>query len=84
VEDLDAAGRVPLVVAGGPRQGGAEGLDQVVKAPGQNHDVVGVAEEHDDHGGVTQTCREHAAEPCFRGEEHGSADVRSLKLRRGS
>lgn len=58
VEDLDAAGGVPLVVTGGPGQRGAEGLDQVVEAPGQNHDVVGVAEEHDHHGGEAQPCRE--------------------------
>lgn len=57
MEDLDAAGRVPLVVAGGPRERGGEGLDQVVEAPGQHHDVVGVTEKHNHHGGITQTCR---------------------------
>lgn len=34
MEGLDAVGRVPLVATGGPRQGGAKGLDQVVEAPG--------------------------------------------------
>lgn len=34
MEGLDAVDRVPLVVTGGPRQGGAKGLDQVVEAPG--------------------------------------------------
>lgn len=55
VEGLDAAGRVPGVVARGPRQHRVEGLDQVVEAPGQDHDVVGVAEEHDHHRGVAET-----------------------------
>lgn len=55
VKGLDAHGGVPDVVAAGPRQGGAERLDEIVEAPGQHHDVVGVAEEHDHHGGVTQT-----------------------------
>lgn len=57
VEDLYAAGSVPLIVTGGPGQSRAEGLDQVVEAPGQNHDVVGVAEEHNHHGGKTKSCR---------------------------
>lgn len=54
VEDLDAVGRVPRVVTAGPGEGGAEGLDQVVEAPGQHHDVIGITEKHDHHGGVTQ------------------------------
>lgn len=53
-KDLDAAGRVPFVITGGPGQDAVKGLDQVVEAPGQHHDVVGVAEKHDHHGGITQ------------------------------
>ena len=52
--ELDAALRVPGVVAGGPGQGGAEGLDEVVEAPGQHHDVVGVTKEHNHHRGIAQ------------------------------
>lgn len=55
VEDLDAVGRVPCVVTGGPGEGGVKGLDQVVEAPGQHHDVIGITEKHNHHGGVTQT-----------------------------
>lgn len=55
VEGLDAHGRVPDVVTAGPGQGGTERLDQIVEAPGQNHDVVGVTEEDDHHGGIAQT-----------------------------
>lgn len=55
VEGLDAAGRVPHVVTGGPGEGGVKGLNQVVEAPGQHHDVIGITKKHDDHGGVTQT-----------------------------
>ena len=56
-EALDAVGRVPRVAARGPGQRGVEGLDEVVEAPGQHHDVVGVAEEHDDHGRIAQAWR---------------------------
>lgn len=55
VEGLDAAGRVPHVVTGGPGEGGVKGLNQVVEAPGQHHDVIGITKKHDDHGGITQT-----------------------------
>lgn len=54
-EGHDAVRCVPFIVTGGPGKGGVEGLDQVVEAPGQHHDVVGITEKHDHHGGVTQT-----------------------------
>lgn len=57
VKDLDAAGRVPGVVTGGPGQGSVEGLDEIVEGPGQDHDVVGVTEEHYHHGGIPQSWR---------------------------
>lgn len=53
-EDLHAVGSVPGVATCGPGQRGGEGLDQVIEAPGQHHDVVGVAVEDDHHGGVAQ------------------------------
>jgi hypothetical protein len=34
MKDLDAAGRVPGVVTGGPGQGSVEGLDEIVEGPG--------------------------------------------------
>lgn len=55
MEALNAVGRVPFVITGGPWEDGVKGFNKVVKTPGQDHDVVGVTEEHNDHGGVTQT-----------------------------
>lgn len=43
------------MAARGPGQSGSEGLDQVIEAPGQHHDVVSVAIEDNHHGGVAQT-----------------------------
>lgn len=54
-EALDATGRVPFVFTGGPGEGGAKGHTQVVDPPGQNHNVVSVTEEDNNHGGKTQT-----------------------------
>lgn len=54
-EDLNTVLCVPGVVAGGPGQCGVEGLDEVVETPGQNHNVVRVAEEHNHHGGIAKS-----------------------------
>lgn len=54
VEDLHTVESVPGMAARGPGQRGGEGLHQVVEAPGQHHDVVGVAVEDDHHGGIAQ------------------------------
>lgn len=51
-EDLDAGLAVPGIVTGWPGKCSAEGLHEVVEAPGQHHDVIGVAEEHYDHWGI--------------------------------
>ena len=53
-EDLHAIGSVPRVATRGPGQRGGEGLHQIIEAPGQHHDVIGVAVEDDHHGGVAQ------------------------------
>lgn len=53
-EVLRAVGGVPGVSAGGPGQRVGEGVEEEVEAPHQDHDVVGVTEEHDHHGGQTQ------------------------------
>lgn len=53
-EDLHTIGSVPRVATRGPGQRGGEGLHQIIEAPGQHHDVIGVAVEDDHHGGVAQ------------------------------
>ena len=53
-EDLHTIRSVPCVATCGPGQRGSKGLHQIIEAPGQHHDVVGVAVEDDHHGGVAQ------------------------------
>ncbi len=48
---------VPVVVAAGPRQLGAEGEHQVEQSPGQNNDVGHTAVEEDQLSSVADTCR---------------------------
>ena len=55
VEEVNTARRVPFIITGGPGQDGVKGLDQVVEAPDQHHDVVGVTEKYNHHGGIAQT-----------------------------
>lgn len=54
-EGLDAALCVPVIGAGGPGQCGGEGFDEVIEAPCQDHDVVGVAEEHYNHRSIAES-----------------------------
>lgn len=54
-KDLDAALCVPVVCAGGPGQCGGEGVDEVIETPCQDHDVVGVAEEHYNRGSIAKS-----------------------------
>lgn len=54
-EGLDAARSVPVVCAGGPGQYGGEGIDEVIESPCQDHDVVGVAEEHYNRGSIAES-----------------------------
>lgn len=54
-EVLGAVGGVPGVSAGGPGQWAGERVNEEVETPHQNHDVVGVTEEHYHHGGQAQT-----------------------------
>lgn len=54
-KDLHTVRSVPGMATRGPGQSGGEGLDQVIEAPGQHHDVVGVAVEDNHHGGIAQT-----------------------------
>lgn len=55
MESLDAVLSVPVVCAGGPRQCGGEGFDEVIETPCQDHDVVSVAEEHYNHGSIAES-----------------------------
>lgn len=48
---------VPVVVAAGPRQLGAEGKHQVEQSPGQNDDVGHTAVEEDQLTPIANTCR---------------------------
>lgn len=79
VEGLQAVGRVPFVVTSGPGEGGAKGPDQVVEAPGQNHDVISVAEKHDDHGGVAQTCTERRRDQNLKFHTENFPNMRLIK-----
>lgn len=54
-EGLDATLCVPVVVAGGPGQCGVEGFDKVIETPCQDHNVVGVAEEHYNRGSIAES-----------------------------
>ena len=54
-EVLRAVEGVPGVSTSGPGQWGGEGMEEKVEAPHQNHDVVGVTEEHYHHGGQAET-----------------------------
>lgn len=46
---LCTVGGVPGVSAGGPGQWVSERVKEKVEAPHQDHDIVGVTEEHDHH-----------------------------------
>lgn len=48
---------VPVVVAAGPGQLGAEGEDEVEQSPGQNNDVRHTAVEEDQLSTIAYTCR---------------------------
>lgn len=48
-EILCAVGGVPRVSAGGPRQWVSERVEEIVEAPHQYHDVVGITEKHNHH-----------------------------------
>lgn len=50
-----AIGGVPSVATGGPRKWVGERVEEKVETPHQNHDVVGVAEEHNHHWRQAQT-----------------------------
>lgn len=52
---------VPELLALGPGQLRLETLQQVVEAPGQDHDVVDVQERHDDEGRVADSCEAEGA-----------------------
>lgn len=54
-KDLHTVRSVPGVATRSPWQSGSKGLDQVIEAPGQHHDVVSVAVEDNHHGGIAQT-----------------------------
>ena len=47
---------VPPVVAGGPGQGGREGLEEVVEHPGDDDVVVDTADARYHHHGPAHTC----------------------------
>lgn len=47
---------VPWLVTLGPGQLRLEALEQVVEAPGQDHNVVDVEQGDDHNGGVADTC----------------------------
>lgn len=53
---LHAVLSVPRLVALGPGQLRLEALEQVVEAPGQDHNVVDVEQGYNDNGGVANTC----------------------------
>lgn len=46
---LCTVGGIPGVSAGGPGQRVSERVKEKVEAPYQDHDIVGVTEEHDHH-----------------------------------
>lgn len=48
-EVLGTVGGVPIVSTGSPRKWAGERVEEKVETPHQNHDVVGVAEEHNHH-----------------------------------
>lgn len=57
---------VPVVVAAGPRQLGAEGEHEVEQSPGQNNDVGHTAVEEDQLPSVADTCRTRFNAFCYR------------------
>lgn len=54
---FQALGRVPAVVAVCPGELRLEGLEQVVRGPGQDDDVVYVQEGHNHNGGIADACK---------------------------
>lgn len=55
---LHAVLRVPFVVAACPGELWLKALEQVVQAPGQDHNVVDVQQRNDHNGCVADTCAE--------------------------
>lgn len=58
---LHAVVRVPFVVAACPGEFWLKALEQVVQAPGQDHNVVDVQERNDHDGCVADTCTQRSA-----------------------
>lgn len=53
---LHAIGCVPFVIAACPGELWLKALEQVVQAPGQDHDVVDVQQRNDHNGCIADTC----------------------------